>query len=48
MGDIEHVFHWGSPHTIEEYVQEIGRVGQNLEPCHATLTYKNPVADPDF
>ena len=34
--DIAQVIHWGPLHTIEEYVQESGRGGRNLEKCYAT------------
>ena len=39
--DIQQVLHWGSPYTIEEYVQESGRGGRNHMPYTATLAYKN-------
>ena len=39
--DVRHVYHWGCPYTIEEYVQESGRAGRDREPCRATLAYRN-------
>jgi bloom syndrome protein len=39
--DIKHVYHWGVPHTMEEYVQESGRAGRNQEQSLATLAYKS-------
>ena len=38
--DITYIYHWGSPHSIEEYVQEIGRAGRNQTQSYATLIYK--------
>lgn len=38
--DITHIYHWGPPHSIEEYVQEIGRAGRNQMQSYATLLYK--------
>lgn len=40
--DIRQIFHWGPPHTIEEYVQEIGRGGRDTRQCYATLAYHKP------
>ena len=40
--DIRQMFHWGPPHTIEEYIQEVGRGGRDKEQCYATLAYTKP------
>ena len=38
--DIANIYHWGSIHTMEEYVQEIGMAVRNQMPSYATLIYK--------
>lgn len=35
--DIRQVLHWGTPHSVEEYVQETGRAGRDNEDASATL-----------
>ena len=35
--DITRIIHWGSPETVEEYIQETGRAARNGNPATATL-----------
>lgn len=37
--DIRTVIHWNTPQTVEDYVQEIGRVGRDGSPSKAILYY---------
>ena len=39
--DITRVLHWKGPATIEEYIQEAGRSGQNGEPAVGVLYAKS-------
>ena len=43
--DIKQVYHWGPPHTREEYVQECGRAGRNQESCSATLKPRGDITN---
>lgn len=43
--NIRKVIHYGTPGTIEEYVQETGRAGRDGEPAKACLFYGNPPKD---
>ena len=38
---VQQIFHWGSPSSIEEYVQEIGRAGRDGSDSIAILINKN-------
>ena len=40
--DCPDINHWGSPFTLEEYAQEVGRAGRDQLPSEATLIYSNP------
>ena len=42
--DISKIIHWGSPSTMEEYIQESGRGGRNGEHAVATLYNSKPGA----
>ena len=40
--DVQQVFHWGPPSSVEAYVQEIGRAGRNgTDSCAVLLNKKN-------
>ena len=43
--NIRRVIHYGTPGTIEEYVQETGRAGRDGEPAKVCLFYGNPPKD---
>ena len=40
--DIERIIHWGTPGTLEEYVQETGRAGRDGRQAKAILLYGKP------
>ena len=40
--DIVRVVNWGSPNTLEDLVQQSGRVGRNGISTESILIYKNP------
>jgi len=43
--DIRKVVHFGTPGSIEEYVQETGRAGRDGQPAKACLLYGKPPKD---
>lgn len=43
--DCQQIYHCGPPHTVEQYVQEVGRAGQNKQQSNATLIYNKPRGD---
>ena len=43
--NIRKVIHFGTPGTIEEYIQETGRAGRDGQPAKACLFYGNPPKD---
>ena len=40
--DIERIIHWGTPGTLEQYVQETGRAGRDGRQAKAILLYGKP------
>ena len=38
--DVRRIIHYGIPHDLESYVQEVGRGGRDGKPCEAILYYR--------
>ena len=38
--DVRKIIHYGVPHDLESYVQEVGRGGRDGKPCEAMLYYR--------
>ena len=38
--DVRKIIHYGVPHYLESYVQEVGRGGRDGKPCEAMLYYR--------
>ena len=40
MCDLHHVYHFGPPRDLEDYMQEIGRAGRSGDQVHAIFLFK--------
>ena len=47
--DVQQIYHWGPPSSIEAYIQEIGRAGRDkVDSCAILINKKNHYASRDI